>query len=89
MLDPTGSLSVVKEFIDQAKQCELRAGHMVDNLCWNTATEQRLQAEKLKTQAGVEFLLWVLARMNMPAEPKPWDELQAKLAEEKKDAKPQ
>ena len=71
---PTGSLTVVFDFISQARACERRAEIMVDEGLWNTAIEQRQQAEKLKVQAGMEFLLWVLAVLKMPAEPDPWKE---------------
>ncbi len=80
---PTGSLSVVVEFFDQARQCEKRAEHMVENDCWNTAIEQKLEAEKLKAQGGMEFFLWLVATLQMPVEPNPWNELQEKLAKEK------
>lgn len=69
---PTGALSIVGEFIAHARHCERRVERMVENDCWNTAIEQQLQAQKLKAQAGMEFLLWVLARLQMPDEPKPW-----------------
>lgn len=86
----TGSLSVTAEFFDQAHQCEKRASAMVENACWNTAIEQREQAAKLKVQGGMEFLLWLLAMLQMPDEPNPWNELQEKLAKERaeKEKKP-
>lgn len=78
MIQPTGVLSVVSDFMDKAKRCEGLAENMINNDCFNTAIEQKLQAEKLKSQAGVEFLLWMLASLNMPDEPNPWKELQEK-----------
>lgn len=82
MTYPTGALSVVFDFIYEARKCERRAEIMVDSGCWNSAVEQRQQAEKLKVQAGVEVLLWVLAVLKMPVEPNPWEELLAKQAKE-------
>jgi hypothetical protein len=85
----TGALSVVVEYMDQARACELRMASMIENDCWNTAIEQKLQAEKLKVQAAIEFLLWLGAVMKMAPEPKPWEELQAKLAKEKEEKEKQ
>lgn len=78
MMYPTGALSVVQAFMDEAHACEVRAQNMVDNEAYNTAIEQKLEAEKLKAQAGMEFLLWMLARLAMPEEPNPWKEHLAK-----------
>ena len=75
---PTGALSVVQSFMEQAKACEDRMHRMVKNEAFNTAIEQKLEAEKLKTQAGIEFLLWMLATLAMPEEPNPWKEKMAK-----------
>jgi len=74
MTNPTGALSVVQDFMDRARKCEALAENMVKNEAYNTAIDQKLHAEKLKTQAGIEFLLWMLARLNMSAEPNPWQE---------------
>ena len=78
MMYPTGALSVVQAFMDEARVCEVRAQNMMDNEAYNTAIEQKLEAEKLKAQAGMEFLLWALAAMTMPDEPNPWQEYLAK-----------
>ena len=78
MIQPTGALSVVQDFMDRARACETLAEHMIDHEAYNTAIDQKLHAEKLKTQAGIEFLLWMLARLNMPDEPNPWQEHLAK-----------
>jgi len=37
-----------------------------------------LEAKMLKEKAGIEFLLWALAALAMPAEPNPWQEHLAK-----------
>ncbi len=85
MTGPTGALSVVVEYMDQARRDERLMNAMLENQCWNTAVELKLQAEKYKVQAALEFLLWFGAVNQMAPEPKPWDELQAKLAKEKEE----
>lgn len=79
----TGSLTVVAEYMAEARRDEKLCEAMIDNHCWNTAISLKLQIETIKVKAGIEFLLWVLARLQMPDEPNPWNELQEKLAKEK------
>lgn len=85
MMAPTGAASVVADFIDEARELEALASSMVDNECWKPAVELTTEIEKLKTMAGVEFLLFILSWLNMPVEPNPWRELQEKLSREREE----
>ena len=80
---PTGSLTVVSEYISEARRDEKLYEAMLDNACWNTAIALKLCIETAKVKAGLEFLLWILARLQLPDEPNPWNELQEKLTKEK------
>jgi len=44
---------------------------LVDQKLYHTAITLKTQIEATKTLAGFEFLLWLLAVLNMPQEPKP------------------
>lgn len=77
-MTPTGAVTIVAGFVAESRKCEERITTLVENNCWTTAVEQKLQAEKLKEQAGIEFLLWTISRLDLPTEPDPWKELLAK-----------
>jgi len=78
----SGALSIVCHHMEMARLCESHANVMIENGCWSTAAERKLEAEKHKVLAGLELLLWILARLQMKAEPNPWHELQEKLSKE-------
>ena len=87
LIAPTGAASVVADFIAETRELEALASAMVDNECWKPALDVTTEVERLKAMAGVEFLLWILALLNMPAEPNPWKELQEKLSREREEKK--
>lgn len=83
---PTGSLTIVQSFMDDARKADELCANMVKFEAWNTAIQQSLTAENRRVQAGLEFLLWLLARMQMPDEPT-YEELK-KVADERKGRTP-
>ena len=76
----------MQEYVAEALVHQNRLEAMIKNKCWNTAIDQKLKAEQLKAQAGVELLLWILAVLQMPDEPNPWKELQDKEKKAREEA---
>jgi hypothetical protein len=68
---PTGALSVVTKHMVEARELENFLDALVDQKLYHTAITLKTQIEATKTLAGFEFLLWLLAVLNMPQEPKP------------------
>lgn len=69
MTYPTGSLAVVADLMERAHNSERLAESMIENNCWNTAMTSKCEVEFHKQLAGIEFLLWVLAVLQLPPEP--------------------
>ena len=74
MTVPTGSISVVKKRMDEARELENFLAVLIEQQLFHTAITIKTQVEASKSLAGMEFLLWMLAVINMAEEPKPWEE---------------
>lgn len=71
---PTGALSVVKKHMNEARELENFLAVLVEQELFHTAVTIKTHVESSKSLAGFEFLLWMLAVLNMADEPKPWEE---------------